>query len=433
MFRKVILLSVAVLASLLLVATVMADADHCVNPDGDDGCFASIQAAVDAATPGDTIEIEEGTYFENVIVDVVGLTLIGAEDDDDVIIDADDPNTGDGINIQANDVTIENLIFHNGDNNGIEVTAGVTGSVISKVTIIAPEDECIEIHGNDTLVEDSTLLACEDGIEVNADNVTIEDNKIHAADTDCLDITGDNIVITGNEISGCEDGPGIDLVGDNPTITDNYVFSTDEHNIKVLCTDTGDSSGDCHGGEISENELSDAVGDADCLNLTANVVSGMMVVADNSCERAFDAAFEIRGSGVHVLDNEAQDGGGDQFEAAFEIYGTNHVFEGNKAERWTVRGYEVHGSGHMFNDNEAIGNYGSGFEIFADNVMLTDNMAEDNIGIGFFIKADADSTTVEDNEGSANRTDFCDDGTNTNGGAAENDFEMVAPCVDLDS
>lgn len=40
----------------------------CVNPGGTGGCFASIQAAVDAAGSGEVVEIEAGTYVENVVI-----------------------------------------------------------------------------------------------------------------------------------------------------------------------------------------------------------------------------------------------------------------------------------------------------------------------------------------------------------------------------
>src|SRR3954467_3354384 len=43
-------------------------ASKCVNPGGSGGCFASINAAVAAASSNDTIEVAAGTYHEDVIV-----------------------------------------------------------------------------------------------------------------------------------------------------------------------------------------------------------------------------------------------------------------------------------------------------------------------------------------------------------------------------
>jgi len=56
-----------------LLSTFMVDDDGKQCPDAD---FSSIQAAVDAAAPGDTIEVCPGTYREQVTIDKDNLTLV---------------------------------------------------------------------------------------------------------------------------------------------------------------------------------------------------------------------------------------------------------------------------------------------------------------------------------------------------------------------
>jgi hypothetical protein len=53
-------------------------AARCVNPGGTGGCFSTIQGAVNASAPGDQINVQPGTYDEDVNVNVADLKLIGA-------------------------------------------------------------------------------------------------------------------------------------------------------------------------------------------------------------------------------------------------------------------------------------------------------------------------------------------------------------------
>ena len=52
-------------------------ATRCVNPGGTGGCFASINAAVAAASSNDTIQVAAGTYHEDVVVPMP-MSIVGA-------------------------------------------------------------------------------------------------------------------------------------------------------------------------------------------------------------------------------------------------------------------------------------------------------------------------------------------------------------------
>lgn len=69
-----------ILAALIIpsVKRPSSAATLCVNPGGTGGCFSSIQAAVNAAMPGDTINVAAGTYTEQVQINKT-LTLKGAK------------------------------------------------------------------------------------------------------------------------------------------------------------------------------------------------------------------------------------------------------------------------------------------------------------------------------------------------------------------
>ena len=86
----------------------------------------TIQAAVDAAAPGDLVIIAPGTYRESVIVSTDRIVVRGLERDGVVLDGASE--LGDGILVAADGVAIENLTVMNFRQNGIIFT-GVAASI----------------------------------------------------------------------------------------------------------------------------------------------------------------------------------------------------------------------------------------------------------------------------------------------------------------
>lgn len=65
MKRRCMPISVALAATLLLGAAAARADTWCVKPSGADGCLEAIQDAIDAAGPGDTIDVYPGNYLES--------------------------------------------------------------------------------------------------------------------------------------------------------------------------------------------------------------------------------------------------------------------------------------------------------------------------------------------------------------------------------
>src|SRR5262245_87905 len=79
MRSRQLLTTAVAFASLFGSAGVGTAAQHCVNPGGTGGCFAAIQAAVNAAADRDEILIAAGTYAEPfVVISGKRLSLVGA-------------------------------------------------------------------------------------------------------------------------------------------------------------------------------------------------------------------------------------------------------------------------------------------------------------------------------------------------------------------
>jgi parallel beta-helix repeat protein len=111
-------------AALLAGSQSAAAATLCVSPGGTKGCFSTIGAAVVEASPGDTIEVSQGTYTEDVVVGKP-LSLIGANQAN-TIIDATGLSNGiyvDGLdNPGLSNVVVTGFTVENANFEGILVT-----------------------------------------------------------------------------------------------------------------------------------------------------------------------------------------------------------------------------------------------------------------------------------------------------------------------
>lgn len=124
--RNVQSLGTLMVLSIALVSAMCGRAEAatlCVNHAGSGSCFSSIGAAVAAASANDTIQVADGTYKEDVIIDK-SLTLMGTKQKK-TIIDASRLSNGiyiDGIdNPGLSNVVVSNLEVENANFEGILV------------------------------------------------------------------------------------------------------------------------------------------------------------------------------------------------------------------------------------------------------------------------------------------------------------------------
>lgn len=84
--------------------------------------YSTIQSAIDASQTGDVIYVNEGTYYENVVLTKSGIAIMGTNKEKTII---DGQKTGSVIRIETNDVTISGFTLRNNGGSGKE-DAGVS-------------------------------------------------------------------------------------------------------------------------------------------------------------------------------------------------------------------------------------------------------------------------------------------------------------------
>jgi len=205
-FRLCLIICCLVLFAALSQQAVAATI--CVNPSGSHGCYSTIQAAVNHASSHDVINVEPGTYNEDVLVGKP-LSLIGAGSDPSVIdatglahgifVDGlDNPGLNDvtisGFTVKnaqfegilvlsAADVTIENnRIIDNDQSSGLSFTGQPTGCPGQPGDGVYENDETGDCGGALHLIGATNSIVSDNTITGNADGVLISDEAAASHD-----------------------------------------------------------------------------------------------------------------------------------------------------------------------------------------------------------------------------------------------------------
>jgi len=163
----------------------------------------SIQAALDRAIPGDTIEIRPGAYSETLLVDVDDITIRGLKENDRrPILDGQNKLT-DAVITSSHNFTIENLVIKDYVNNGVTVHGGQNstfrdlevhnaglygvypvecrGVLVERVLATGIKDAAIYVgQSRDIIVKDCEVYSNVTGIEIeNSVHALVENNYAH--------------------------------------------------------------------------------------------------------------------------------------------------------------------------------------------------------------------------------------------------------------
>jgi parallel beta helix pectate lyase-like protein len=225
--------SAAILAALVIMQPLAGGAHNllfastlCVNPGGTGGCYASINAAVAAASANDTISVHAGTYAEDVIVNKP-LSIVG-ENRANTIVDASGQANGfnvDGLNNPGlANATITGFTIQNANFEGIVITSAsyvtvwgnhVVGNDKALSNESCPGLPSWETNENEDCGEAVHLSGVDHSV-ITSNNV--EQNAAGILLSDELAVTHDNLV-SYNSVHDNPDECGITLASHPPAPT----------------------------------------------------------------------------------------------------------------------------------------------------------------------------------------------------------------------
>ncbi|WP_292387000.1 NosD domain-containing protein, partial [Methanosarcina sp. UBA5] len=269
------LTSTFLIFAFLVSMSATASAMEITVDDDSKADFTSIQEAVNNSVPGDTIIVRSGTYTENVLVNVKGLTIRSEPNNGDAQIKPLNESVSTFL-ITANSTTISGLKITGASNlserNAIFVYGkmnNVTGNTIENGSIFLgsymPSNLTIIFHGDMNSVTGNTI---ENGSIVLGSEISgnlIAENKISNGEGILISCCGKNNTVLGSTISNCSTGISEfdqDAHIHNNRITDCHngihlsSVSSGIDNNTILNCDVGIDLGDaCLGVEIINNTI----------------------------------------------------------------------------------------------------------------------------------------------------------------------------------
>lgn len=275
--------------------------------------YSTIQAAVDAAFPGDVILVENGVYNEQVTINKSFIKIIGG---DQTILDGQmNLNVGFILN-NTFGVVIKSFIIKNFRSDGIDILGSGNANVIEKTQISNVNYYGIFLTSSvvNCRITSSIISGANIGIYNLSSNLSIEGSRISYNGSYGIYSSGNsaNVIISRNLINN-NYNYGIVFFGSSATITANKVYGSNSYGIYV--------SSNCL---ISENQVYE--------NASHGIVLVGLndIVKENRVYKNGGTGIYVNGSGNHfVIRNDSSDNTAN----GILITTTGNTIEGNKARR----------------------------------------------------------------------------------------------------
>ncbi len=390
--RVQLLLSILFVALMIIIITPGAFATTITVNSGD-----SIQAAINSASPGDTIQVNSGTYVENLDIDRsitltgIGLPTVDGSNQDSIYV----------IEIDADNVTVQGFNVIN-DVYGIYVgsnNCNVTGNKISSTQYGLNLYNAYNTNVTGNNVDQNSY----EGIYLqDSNNNTISGNTANNDASVGIDIQGScNNTITGNTANDSTGGDGITIgtSSDNNTFIGNILCNNNRYGIELSKSNDSNVTGNlaCNNGYdgmysysangtnfVTGNTMNNNSGNGISLYLSdgANFVTGNTVT--NNLNNGIELSSIYNGN---VYDNIV----------------VNNCIDSTSAFGIGISGALSENDQCRLINNTVTGNVGS-IGIFLNqmsNGLILSNHINNNVGNGLYIENSKD-ITVTDNQLDAN-------------------------------
>ena len=371
-----------------------------------------ISSAIENANPGDVIEIENGTYHENIVLDKQ-LTLRGVGNS---IIEGDGVEST--ILVMADGCAIENLVVRGSGNPhaGIEICSNNNNIVGNIITQNAGYGVCVSDASNNTISSN-----------------TIKENGFSGVQ---LEEAGQN-TISGNTVTS-NSKSGISLFqSENNLVTDNDADNNNEAGIRLENSnqnsiEDNSANDNMRGFSLSgskQNAISSNSAEDNNLQGMYFVNSGNNAVTGNKAYRNDVGISVQKSSGVSLSDNVANDNDLDGIRLFEFIDGSVSVNTANSNARDGIRlessrGNQIDGNTAKNNDEQGISLWQS-----EDNDVF-ENTANDNKKCGIQLSGSNANTvtqnTAKNNHDRGIRLENSGKNTIQDNTAGNNDFHGIA-------
>ncbi len=342
------------------------------------GSYATIQAAIDAASAGDTIKISSGTFTENIVIDKK-LRIRGKSKTRLVAADGGEPTVtiaADGVELKrldirdgsigvtadsVNNLKLLSLRVHDANGDGI-VLVSAEDALLSKCRVYDNGENGITLEGG----KDCTIKKCRTYGNGYSGVLLTDQIVISNRNPDTESFTETAVPGIGHKVESCrsyENFIGINVIG-----------GEDIGLVKNRC------SRNYEGASVS--------GFVDSTS-TLNILVESNLFSDNE-----GSGFFVSESQGIARNNVSKNNKGSGFFASFGDYvSTNWVYENNTAEGNDGGGFGVFTNESRFVGNKSINNQSFGFHFNGTageggpgTTQAVDNLASGNGSHGFFIE-----------------------------------------------